>query len=73
MSLFVSQRWFNPAHITVKERICCPDIELLAAGMHPYYVPREFSHIIIILVTLQPNIREVFTKLGDQTSSRFIF
>lgn len=50
LALFVNQRWCNPAHITVKDKMCCPDIELLAVGMWPYYVPREFGHIITILV-----------------------
>lgn len=45
LALFVNQRWCSPAHIIVKEKMCCPDIELLAVGMRPYYVPREFSHI----------------------------
>lgn len=54
LALFVNQRWCDPAHITVKEKMCCPDIELLAVGMRPYYVPREFSHIITILVYIPP-------------------
>ena len=32
-----NQRWVNPHNVTVKERICCPDIELL-------YAPREFPY-----------------------------
>lgn len=35
LALFVNQRWCNPAHITVKEKMYCPDIELLAVGMRP--------------------------------------
>ena len=29
LSILVNNRWFSPAHITVKEIICCPDMELL--------------------------------------------
>ena len=54
LALFVNQRWCSPAHINVKERMCCPDFELLAVGMRPYYVPREFSHIITIVVYIPP-------------------
>ncbi|KAI4901610.1 hypothetical protein NFI96_007589 [Prochilodus magdalenae] len=44
--LFVNIRWCNPGHVTVKERICCRDIELLAVSLRPYYMPRELSHTI---------------------------
>ncbi|KAI4904392.1 hypothetical protein NFI96_001727 [Prochilodus magdalenae] len=30
LAVLVNNRWCSPGHITVKERICCPDIELLA-------------------------------------------
>ncbi|XP_044041003.1 uncharacterized protein LOC122870707 [Siniperca chuatsi] len=57
--LFVNNRWCNPDHIIVKEKICCQDIELLAVGLRPYYVPREFSHIIVIVVYIPPRARAV--------------
>ncbi len=28
LAILVNNRWCNPCHITVKEQICCPDIEL---------------------------------------------
>ena len=28
--VFVNYRWWNSGHITIKEQICCKDIELLA-------------------------------------------
>ena len=31
-------------------RMCSPDIELLAMSLWPYYLPREFSHMIILVV-----------------------
>ena len=31
--------------------MCCPDIELLAGGLRPYYLPRE---LITILVYIPP-------------------
>lgn len=52
--LFVNNRWCNSGHITMKERICSQDIELLAVGLRPYYVPREFSHIIVTVVYILP-------------------
>ncbi|XP_025758196.1 uncharacterized protein LOC112843545 [Oreochromis niloticus] len=55
LAVFVNNRWCNPAHITIKERICCPDIELCAVGLRPYYLPREFSHVILVAVYVPPS------------------
>ncbi|KAI4892824.1 hypothetical protein NFI96_004611 [Prochilodus magdalenae] len=52
--LFVNIRWCNPGHVTVKERICCRDIELLAVSLRPYYMPRELSHAIAVCVYVPP-------------------
>ena len=52
--LFVNDRWCNPGHITVKDKICCQDIELLVVGLRPYYVPREYTHIVAIVVYIHP-------------------
>ena len=40
--------------MTVKETICCPDIELFAVSLRPYYMPREFSHAIVVCVYIPP-------------------
>lgn len=47
-AVLVSNRWSNPGHITVKERSCSPDIELLAISLCSYYLPREFTCVIVI-------------------------
>ena len=41
LALYVSVRWCNPGHVTVKETICCPDIEVLAVSLRPYYMPTQ--------------------------------
>jgi len=38
----------------VKERVCSPDIELLAVSLRPYYLPREFTQAIVIVVYIPP-------------------
>lgn len=55
LAVFVNERWCHPNHIVVKERVCSPDIELLAVGLRPYYLPREFSHVIAIVVYIPPS------------------
>ena len=54
LALYVNIRWCNPGHVTVKETICCPDIEVLAVSLRPYYMPREFSHAIVVCVYIPP-------------------
>ena len=55
IALYVSERWCNPGHVHVKERLCSPDIELLTVGMWPYFLPQEFMSAIIICVYVPPS------------------
>ncbi|KAI4905891.1 hypothetical protein NFI96_014096 [Prochilodus magdalenae] len=50
LAVLVNNCWCSPGHITIKERICCLDIELLTVGLRPYYLPREFSHVVVVAV-----------------------
>ncbi|KAK0135139.1 putative RNA-directed DNA polymerase from transposon X-element [Merluccius polli] len=55
LAVYVSERWCNPGHVQVKESLCTPDIELLAVGLRPYYLPREFTCAIVITVYIPPS------------------
>ena len=55
LAVFVNDRWCSSGHITIKEQLCCKDIELLAVSMRPYYLPREFSHVIAIAAYIPPS------------------
>ncbi|KAJ0002714.1 hypothetical protein NQD34_007863 [Periophthalmus magnuspinnatus] len=55
LALFVNEKWCKPGHCTVKMQLCNKDIELLAVSMRPYYLPREFSHVIVIAVYVPPS------------------
>jgi len=77
----MNNRWCNPGHITVKERVCSPDIELLAVSLRPYYLPREFSQAIVIVVYIPPTanvsqaadvIKSVTARLQTLRQSAFI-
>lgn len=48
----VNYRWCDPAHF--KERICASDGKLCAVGLHPYYLPKEFSHVVMVTVCASP-------------------
>lgn len=48
--LYVNNRWCNPSHLTIKDTLCCRDVELLAVSLRPHYLPREFTHVITVCV-----------------------
>ena len=53
--LYVNKQWCHPGHISEKQRVCDQNIELLAVSCRPYYLPREFSNVIVILVYIPPS------------------
>ncbi len=55
LCLYTNNRWCFPGHITVKWTVSDPDIELLAVSCRPYYLPRETSHAIVIVVYIPPS------------------
>ncbi|XP_016522199.1 uncharacterized protein LOC107834813 [Poecilia formosa] len=81
IALSLSQRWCNPGHINVKEKICTPDIEVLAVGLSPYYLPREFTSVIVFVVYIPPSgvaaaacdvINSTVAKLQTQHQDAFL-
>ncbi|KAK0148991.1 RNA-directed DNA polymerase from mobile element jockey [Merluccius polli] len=54
LAMYINNRWCNPGHVTVKETACCKDVELLAVSLRPYYMPREFTHAIVVCVYVPP-------------------
>ncbi len=51
--MYVNYKWCNLSHIIAK-KIRCQDMELCKVSLRPYYVPKEFSHIIAIIVYILP-------------------
>lgn len=68
--LYVNDRWCHPCHVTVKERVCDPNIELLTVSCRPYYLPRELSHVIALVVYISPSGNG---KLATETISRITY
>jgi len=75
------QRWVNPRNVTVKERIYCPDIELLSVGFHAFYAPREFPYTVFIVVYITPRaaptttcdvIHDAIARMQTQHPEAFI-
>ena len=47
--------WCNPGHITIKEKLCSLDVELLVFGLHPYHLPREILYVTIVVLYIAPS------------------
>ncbi|KAJ8018987.1 hypothetical protein HOLleu_42697 [Holothuria leucospilota] len=45
---YVNERWCHPKNAVIKSHKCSTNIEILT--VRPYYLPREFSHVIVCAV-----------------------
>lgn len=50
---YVNDRWCK--NITVKDVYCDDNIELLTISCRPYYLPREFNNVYMMIVYIPPN------------------
>lgn len=50
--LYLNNSWSST--VTVREKLYTTDIKLLAVSLRPYYLPREFPQLFIILVYINP-------------------
>ncbi len=48
----VNQHWYKSA--ILHESVCSPDTELLLISFCPFYLPRDFSQILISVVYIHP-------------------
>ncbi len=44
----------NLGYVTVREKVCMSDVELLAVELRSYYLPREFSTPTVVIVYSPP-------------------
>ena len=54
LALYVNKEYCNGNNVTVRNRVCNPDIELMCVTLRPYYLPREFTQVCIIIVYIPP-------------------
>ena len=50
MCLYVSEKFCDRANVTVKQRMCTPELELISVSLRPRYLPREFGRIFVTVV-----------------------
>nr|XP_054594182.1 uncharacterized protein LOC107378612 isoform X1 [Nothobranchius furzeri]XP_054594190.1 uncharacterized protein LOC107378612 isoform X1 [Nothobranchius furzeri] len=80
-AVLVNNRWCHPGHVSVKYRLCSPDVELLAVSCCPYYLPREFTSVVLATVYIPPSanaesacdaISSIVAKLQTQHPNAFV-
>uniref|UniRef100_A0A3Q3AYX4 Endonuclease/exonuclease/phosphatase domain-containing protein n=1 Tax=Kryptolebias marmoratus TaxID=37003 RepID=A0A3Q3AYX4_KRYMA len=81
LAVLVNNRWCHPGHVTVKCRLCNPDIELLVVSFRPYYLPREFTGVVLEAVYIPPSavadntcdvISSIVAKIQTQHPNSFM-
>ena len=65
--VYVNNKWCHENNASIKKTFCSSDIEFLAVNCRPYYVPREFSHVVVIVVYIPPdandnNAKDILSK-----------
>lgn len=50
--IYVNNSWCST--VILREKLCTADIEMLAVSLRPYYLPREFPQLFLILVYIHP-------------------
>jgi len=51
--MYINNRWCK--NISVKARYCDRNIELLVVSVRPFYLPREFSNIHVLVTYIPPD------------------
>ncbi len=66
----INKKWCDPRSISILSRSCSPYLEHLSIICHPFYLPREFSSIIVTAVYIPPqaDTRLALSKLHNVLS-----
>ena len=51
----MNDQWCHPNNITIKHKSCSKTAKIFIMGLHPYYTPREFSHVILTTIYIPNN------------------
>ena len=50
--MYINEQWCT--NWSIKEKLCTPDIELMIVGLRPFYIPREFNQLFVMVVYIHP-------------------
>ncbi len=67
---FINKKWCGPRNISILSRSCSPHLEHLSIICRPFYLPREFSSIVLTAVYIPPRADTslALSKLHDELS-----
>ena len=67
----VNEGWCHSGNITVLQRFCSPEVEILAIKCRPHYLPRKFTSVVIVAVYIPPQActKTALTVLHDALNS----
>ncbi len=75
VSFMINRKWCDPRNISILLRSCSPHLEHLSIICRPFYLPREFSLIVITSVYISPqadtslalsNLHDVLSGYNDK-------
>ncbi len=66
----INKKWCDPRNISILSRSCSPHLEHLSIICRPFYLPREFSSIVVPAVYIPPQADTslALSKLHDELS-----
>ncbi len=66
----INKKWCDPRNISILSRSCSPHLEHLSIICRPFYLPREFSSIVVTAVYVPPQADTslALSKLHDELS-----
>ncbi len=66
----INKKWCDPRNISILSRSCSPHLEHLSIICRPFYLPREFSSIVVTAVYIPPQADTslALSKLHDELS-----
>ena len=55
LCVFVNEQWCHLNNIAIKHKSCSKNGEIFIMELGPYYIPREFSHVILTTIYVPNN------------------
>ncbi len=65
----INKKWCDPRNISILSRSCSPHLEHLSIICRPFYLPREFTSIIVTAVYIPPQADTSLALSNSTTSS----
>ncbi len=67
---FINKKWCDPRNISILSRSCSPHLEHLSIICRPFYLPREFTSILVSAVYIPPqaDTSVALSNLHDEIS-----